>query len=143
MKNTFIALSVLFFFVSPLFSQNKLTISGYVRDAATGEDLIGASVWEAKSKVGILTNAYGYYALEIPISNDTIILKASFVGYAEYTQKIFFTKSLTLNILLQTDQAQEQIEAIEVVGEDKFKDAVEKTQMSVEKLDYKVLWKAI
>ncbi|WP_448528779.1 TonB-dependent receptor [Raineya sp.] len=137
MKNTFIALSVLFFFVSPLFSQNKLTISGYVRDAATGEDLIGASVWEAKSKVGILTNAYGYYALEIPISNDTIILKASFVGYAEYTQKIFFTKSLTLNILLQTDQAQEQIEAIEVVGEDKFKDAVEKTQMSVEKLDYK------
>jgi outer membrane cobalamin receptor len=117
-------------------AQQKYSISGYVRDAATGEDLIGASVWEAKSKIGMMTNSYGYFSIEIPASNDTIILKASYGGYVEYTQKLLLTKSLQINLLLQPDKGQE-IEAIEVIGEDKFRDAVEKTQMSVDKLEYR------
>ena len=118
-------------------SQQKYSISGYVRDAATGEDLIGASVWEVKSKAGIMTNAYGYFSIEVPASNDTLILKANYTGYLDYTKKIVLTKNLQINILLEIDKGQQEIEAIEIISEDKFRDAVEKTQMSVDKLDYR------
>lgn len=129
---------ILFFFLH-FFSQaqQKYSISGYVRDAATSEDLIGASVWEAKSKVGIMTNSYGYFSIEIPATNDTIILKASYAGYLDFSKKLLLNKNLQINILLDIDKGQQEIEAIEIISEDKFKDAIEKTQMSVNKLDYR------
>ena len=127
------------FFLLHFFSQaqQKYSISGYVRDAATGEDLIGASVWEAKSKVGIMTNSYGYFSIEIPATNDTITLKASYSGYLDFSKKLLLSKNLQINILLDIDKGQQEIETIEIIGEDKFRDAVEKTQMSVDKLDYR------
>ncbi|GAB4124612.1 MAG: TonB-dependent receptor [Raineya sp.] len=128
---------VVLFFIFSAQAQQKYSISGYVRDAATGEDLIGASVWEVKSKVGIMSNAYGYFSIEVPANNDTLILKASYAGYLDYTKKIVLAKNMQINILLEADKGQQEIEAIEVVGEDKFRDAVEKTQMSVDKLDYR------
>ena len=133
----FYALCIFFCLHFCLQAQQKYSISGYVRDADTGEDIIGASVWEAKTKIGIMTNAYGYYSIEIPATNDTLILKASYGGYVEYSQKIVLTKNLQINILLKPDKGQQEIEAIEIIAEDKFRDAVEKTQMSVDKLEYR------
>lgn len=118
-------------------AQQKFSISGYVKDAATSEDLIGASVWEAKSKIGTTTNSYGYFSIELPATTDTLILKASYAGFLDYSKKIVLSKNLQINILMILDKGQEQIEGIEVVGEDKFKDAIEKTQMSVDKLEYR------
>jgi len=40
----------------PLLSQEKYTISGYVKDDFNGESLIGASVNVNKSKQGTITN---------------------------------------------------------------------------------------
>lgn len=129
---------IVFFFLSfSIQAQQKFSISGYVRDAATGEDLIGASVWEVKSKIGIMTNAYGYFSVEIPATNDTIVLRASYSGYLDFSKKLVLTQNLQINILLEPDKDEQEIEAIEVIGEDKFKDAVEKTQMSVDKLEYR------
>jgi len=127
----------LFFTFNHLQAQQKNIISGYVKDAATGEDLIGASVWEAKSKIGSSTNSYGYFAIEVPATTDTLVLKASYSGFYDYAKKIVLDKNLQINILMTVDKGQEQIEGIEVVGEDKFKDAIEKTQMSVDKLEYR------
>ena len=49
---------ILFF---PLFlvSQNH-TLSGYVKDAKTGEALIGVSIFVEKESKGVSTNVYGY-----------------------------------------------------------------------------------
>jgi len=118
-------------------AQQKYSISGYVRDAATGEDLIGATVWETRSKVGIMTNAYVYFSIEVPASTDTLVLKASHAGYLDYTKMVLLTKNLQINILLEVDKGQQEVETIEIISEDKFRDAVEKTQMSVDKLDYR------
>ena len=100
-----------FLFISSfsLYAQQKYIISGYVKDAATQEDLIGASVWESKTKIGTVTNSYGYFAIEIPITTDTLILRASYSGFLDYSKKIILDKNLQINIMMSTDKEQEQI----------------------------------
>jgi hypothetical protein len=59
----------LVFIFSPLFtfSQNKITVSGFVSNAKNGETLIGANIYITKLKTGTVTNEYGFYYLEIEI----------------------------------------------------------------------------
>ena len=59
------------------FAQKKITISGYVRDMASKEVLIGASVINANTKSGTTTNQYGFFSITAPVS-DTIDLVVSF-----------------------------------------------------------------
>ena len=54
-------------------------VSGYVRDAATGEELIGANVAILETGSGTITNAYGYYSLSLPPGFYTLV--CSYVGY--------------------------------------------------------------
>ncbi|MDP4188498.1 MAG: carboxypeptidase-like regulatory domain-containing protein, partial [Bacteroidota bacterium] len=42
-------------------SPKIMTVSGYVKDAASGEILIGASVYISGLKTGTTTNSYGFY----------------------------------------------------------------------------------
>lgn len=41
------------------------TISGHITDAATGETLIGATLYEASSQTGTSTNAYGFFSFRL------------------------------------------------------------------------------
>ncbi len=59
----------------------KVTMSGYVRDATSGEDLIGANVWNPRTTRGTVSNEYGFYSITLP-ARDTAHLRASYVGYA-------------------------------------------------------------
>lgn len=57
----------LLFFAVLTASAQKQTISGYVEDAASGERLIGASVFPVQDLTrGTASNAYGFYSLTIP-----------------------------------------------------------------------------
>ena len=47
------------------FGQDKFTISGNVRDAKTGEDLIGATVFIESIGRGTMTNLYGFYSFTL------------------------------------------------------------------------------
>ena len=67
----------------------RYTISGYIRHAGSGEDLIGANVWGARSAVGTSSNDYGFYSLTLPA--DTVRLRCSYVGHA--TQQATFVLS--------------------------------------------------
>ncbi len=64
--------------VSTAFSQ-KLTVSGYVEDRASGERLIGAAVFVKGTNYGTLTNEYGYFSLTVPVKQAR--LTVSYVGY--------------------------------------------------------------
>jgi CarboxypepD_reg-like domain/TonB-dependent Receptor Plug Domain len=70
--------------VSNLNAQSKFTLSGYVRDANTGEDLIGVTVYIPSLKSGVVTNVYGFYSLTLP--SATYSVHYSYVGYG--TQNI-------------------------------------------------------
>lgn len=56
-----------------------ITISGHVRDASTGEELIGANVYILESGKGTVTNTYGFYSLSVNPGKYTIGF--SYIGY--------------------------------------------------------------
>lgn len=45
--------------------KKKYTISGYVKEAGSGELLIGATIYIPSLKTGTATNAYGFYSITI------------------------------------------------------------------------------
>jgi outer membrane receptor for ferrienterochelin and colicin len=70
---------VLYFCFNTCLNAQQLTISGTVRDATNGELLNGAAVSDSISGIGTQTNAYGFFSIKLPSSNN--FLKISYVGY--------------------------------------------------------------
>ena len=64
----------------PAWAQSRYTVSGYVRDAASGEALIGASFYFPRLQVGATANAYGFYSISLPRA-DSAGAVISYVGY--------------------------------------------------------------
>lgn len=91
---------ILFF---PLFvvSQNH-TLSGYVKDAKTGEALIGVSIFIEKESKGVSTNVYGYYS--ISLNTGQYDVKYSYVGYSSVVKNVQFSEPIRLNIELSESQ---------------------------------------
>ena len=87
---------ILFF---PLFvvSQNH-TLSGYVKDAKTGEALIGVSIFVEKESKGVSTNVYGYYSISLDAGQYGV--KYSYVGYSSIVKTVQFSEPIRLNIEL-------------------------------------------
>lgn len=105
-------------------SAQKYTISGYVEDAETGEKLIAANVFDAKSASGTITNTYGFFSLTLPA--DSVELSFSYIGFETQTQWIDLKENINLNIRLSSVVA---LETVEVVS-DRYERIEEETQMS-------------
>ena len=82
-------------------SQNH-TLSGYVKDASTGEALIGVSIFVEKESKGVTTNVYGYYS--ISLNSGEYKVKYSYVGYSSVVKKVQFSDHIRLNIDLIESQ---------------------------------------
>jgi hypothetical protein len=120
------------FFISLAFqasAQQNYTISGYVKDKSSGEDLIGASVFAEKINKGVQTNEYGFFSITLP--KDSITLIFSYFGYLSQTKKIFLDKNIQLNIYLEIEIKELEVVKIEV---DPHEKELESTQMSTIKL---------
>lgn len=74
------------------------SISGFVKDSLSGEELIGANVYIKNTTNGISTNVYGFYSLSLPV--DTYIVVCSFLGYESVTKLIYLNEDVNYNILL-------------------------------------------
>jgi hypothetical protein len=112
----------------PLLAQ-RYTISGYVKDAGTGEDLIGASIVVKATGQGTVTNPYGYYSLTVPA--DSLTLVFSYLGYnnLEKTLRLAQNTTLSVNLTLQSRELSEV-----VVQANSLQEKADRTQMSVEQL---------
>lgn len=92
-------LLILFLYSSVFPAQDKHTISGHVRDASTGEELIGVSVClKSNTKTGTISNVYGFYSLTIQDGEYTI--RYSMMGYDAKEISVSLSESLTRNIEL-------------------------------------------
>ncbi len=85
----FIFLIIWFYFYSEVVAIDynlilgNATISGFVYDSSTKENLVGATVFLEGTKIGALTNKNGFFVLNnIPPGKYKIIV--SFVGYEKY-----------------------------------------------------------
>lgn len=70
---------IFFSFVLQAFAQDKISISGYVKDASSGEVLIGATLQVKSNYRAVRTNTYGFFSLELEQANDSLFI--SYVGY--------------------------------------------------------------
>lgn len=111
LKTTFaIIFSVLFSSVS--FSQEKLSISGTVKDAS-GEPVIGAVVMlEGSASVGTVTGADGKYTINIPSNKANPQLTVSCISYQAQTVSV--GKRSVIDFVLSEDK--ELLDEVVVVG---------------------------
>ena len=84
-----------------LTAQKKYTLSGYIKDAGSGETLIGASL-SVKGK-GINSNQYGFYSITLVEGDYTFI--CSFVGYKSQQFKIELKADSLVNFSLLSGTA--------------------------------------
>jgi hypothetical protein len=84
---------------STVFAQQKFTISGYVKDAESGETIIAASI-ATKSKSGITSNQYGFWS--VTLAEGKYQFYVTHVGYKPVTLNLNLTKDTTINIAMQS-----------------------------------------
>lgn len=95
-------------------AQKKFTLNGHVKDALTGEDLIGATVFvEGLLNTGTTSNTYGYYSISLPEGDYKI--RFQFIAYQAQVISISLRESKKLDIELQEQSI--ELGDIEVRGE--------------------------
>ncbi len=131
MKKSTLLLSTIFCLLTiSIKAQTKFTISGYVKDAKTGEELIGATVLiKELNAIGASTNAYGFYSITIPEGNYTVT--AQFIGYEPKPVQMALTQNIKQDFSLN-EKVSELTEV--VISAEKKDENITKTQMSVEKI---------
>jgi CarboxypepD_reg-like domain/TonB-dependent Receptor Plug Domain len=130
----FIGISFISLFqISTAISQPLLSINGTVKDASSGEVLIGASMYLLENPQKItLTNAYGFFSISaIPGNYQLVTL---FAGYRADTVSIQLTGNKTVVIKLKP--IGKELEEV-VVSSSRKNDQVTKPLMGVQKLTVK------
>jgi len=90
-------------------AQESFTISGHIRDAATGEELFGASYYIPALKEGGITNDYGFYSLTVP--TGSYVIRYSYIGY----EPLEFTIDITAAVKKDVELTEKTIVMEEVV----------------------------
>ena len=80
----------------PASTIKKFTVSGEVKDTATGEFLIGALVVAKEITKGSATNVYGFYSLTLPAGN--YVFEISLIGYQSKSISVSLSTNLKLDI---------------------------------------------
>lgn len=82
-------------------AQTRVTLSGTVQDAQSGESLTGTTVRILELPgVAAGANTYGFYTLTVPAGTYTV--EASFVGYAPQQRRLTVSASQRLNFKLKS-----------------------------------------
>lgn len=123
-----------------LLAQEKVTISGYVKEEDTGESLIGATVYiagEDGSMVrGTAANNYGFYSITVEKKSGKFFLRSQYVGLNDFVQEISLEKDQQINIELATNSIVKE----EVVVTGKRADVnVEATQMGTVEMEMETI----
>ncbi|RZA02925.1 MAG: TonB-dependent receptor [Sphingobacteriaceae bacterium] len=117
--------------VAPAIAQKKHTISGKIKDEATGELLIGASVvLKGTTQSATASNAYGFYSLTVPEGEYT--LTYSYVGYGQIERSVSLSADIEINIDLA---AKNELEEVVISDNRPNNRNLISPQMGVEKLD--------
>ncbi len=96
-----------------LHAQKRITVSGYVRDTTSGEELIGANVAIRETGSGTITNQYGFYSISLEPGFYTLVY--SYVGYNAESKPVNFIEDMELDVELS--EAANEIEEVTVTAE--------------------------
>lgn len=124
MKNILFIGLLCHFFV--LTAQNY-TISGYIKDIKSGENLVGATIAAPEQETGTYSNNYGFYSLTLP-AKDSVLLIFSYVGYETVAKKVLLTQDIDLTVSLLPSAL--DVKDV-VITDNKTRQNVEKATMGV------------
>ncbi|UOR05906.1 TonB-dependent receptor [Hymenobacter aerilatus] len=112
---------------------SRVTVAGVVREAKSGEPVIGASVAVEALALGTATNQFGYYTLTLPVGQHTLSVRG--LGLKPAERRILLHSSGKLDI-----EAAEDITALkEVVVQGEKSGNLTGLQMGVERLDIRTI----
>jgi iron complex outermembrane recepter protein len=112
-------------------SDDRITVSGFVTDALTGQRLAGVNVIVRGTMVGVATNSQGEFSLRV---NDTppITIVASIIGYS--SQSVEITEQNVTG--LQIELREETILGTDVVvSASRVEESILEAPVSIEKMD--------
>lgn len=118
---------------SPDGTSEPVTINGYILNAASGEPVVGASVFLEGLSTGAISDASGYYWVVVPKGRQT--LRVQSIGMKAISYQLLVNGSGKLNI----EMAESIIPLREVVVAADRDIRVTSVQMGVEKLDIKTM----
>jgi len=110
--------------------QERFTLSGTIKDAATGETLLGANIIIKNQSKGVVTNEYGFYS--ITLNSDTYTIQASFIGYDSKEIEVVLDQNRKLNIELQPSE--NELDEVVLFSGSKNKSQVKSTLLGVVKM---------
>lgn len=113
------------------FGQKNTTISGTIKDDATGETLIGASVRiKELPQKGTATNSYGFYSITVPEGEYTLIY--TYIGYETISKQMSVHKQMGIDIKLAPSNS---LQEVVISANRPNNDQILSPQMGVEKLN--------
>ncbi len=122
--------------LTTILQAQDITLSGYIKDAANGEALIGATVYIPTLKQGTASNSYGFYSLTVP--TGTYRLTVSYIGYitTEETVEANENQNITFSLKDNSKEIDEVVVSAEAANAN-----VERVEMGVAKLPIKTIQK--
>ncbi len=88
--------------MTSLRAQENVTLSGYVRDGATGEHLIAATVYvKDNTSWASITNQYGFYSLSLPAGKHELVFQ--YLGFKDRMIQLELNENRRYNLELEPD----------------------------------------
>ena len=123
-------IAFLFLFHVTVQAQEKVTLNGYIKDAANGEELIGVTVYIPQLKAGTVTNPYGFYSITLPKGSYEV--QYSYLGYKFQSSNMDLNNNVANNVEMQNEAT--VIQEI-VITDKRIDENVVSLQMSKNTLD--------
>jgi hypothetical protein len=121
-------------FISNVFSEQRFTISGTVRDAETRETLTGVNVMVIPKGTGTITDIDGNYTLQLNSGDYRLVF--SFIGYEPAERKIQLNRDLRLNIEMKNGRL--RLSEV-VVSAERSNHNIERAEMSTVTLNIETI----
>ncbi len=99
---------LLLLLVPSLSFAQKVSLSGYMRDSATGESLVAGTIYIKEAATGGQANNYGFYSVSVLPGKYTVIY--SYVGYSTITRNIDLSANVSMNIGMQSSTTMKEVE---------------------------------
>ena len=108
-------------------TEGTAILSGHIRDNESGEELVGAKIFFPEHSVGVISNSYGYYSIELPKGSTSFLVSS--VGMLKIRDEIQLENNMIMNFNLKEDTV--LLRAVEVHA-----DSISGTQLLESDMQY-------
>ena len=119
---------------SSFFSQEEITISGYLKNPEDKEVVLYAKVYVVEIQKGLYTNEYGYFSIQLPKS-ETYTLQFSSMEFQTTTVTVSGKESVQTDFFVSINK--ELTEVVILAKKSQGEELIKNTEVSVLRMDMK------